>query len=376
LSLQTTTLPLLPGEDSGGGPGVVSPVVQPPPDNLVRGSVADVQRPGPHGAEPDRVDEPRAAKLPRRSGSLGERLSTLPAFFIVGAPRCGTTLLSTALSKNPQICFSRPKEPHFFGSLGNDIGRKGLETAYYQRHFRHLTDEHRVWGEGSVSYLYSREALEQILAAVPHARFIVHVRNPVDMVESYHRRMLFLLYEDREDLAEAWRLRERRRRGEVVPTRCPDPRLLDYGDIGRLGHYVEQLFATVGRERCMVVMFDDIARDPLAVYRQALAFVGAEYDGRTKFPRRNPTKGFKSRTLQGLFISPPGWVQQVARRIDLQSGWARHLNRMRKRFKRTNTVVVERLPLNPELREELRLHYASEVQRLGELLERDLSHWR
>ena len=40
-----------------------------------------------------------------------------PDFFLVGAPRCGTTSLSRYLAANPQVCFSRPKEPHYFALL-------------------------------------------------------------------------------------------------------------------------------------------------------------------------------------------------------------------------------------------------------------------
>jgi len=36
------------------------------------------------------------------------------SFFVIGAPKCGTTLLSTHLSEHPEISFSKPKEPHFF----------------------------------------------------------------------------------------------------------------------------------------------------------------------------------------------------------------------------------------------------------------------
>ena len=36
-----------------------------------------------------------------------------PEFFIIGAPKCGTTSLSIYLSQHPEVCFSEPKEPHF-----------------------------------------------------------------------------------------------------------------------------------------------------------------------------------------------------------------------------------------------------------------------
>ena len=51
------------------------------------------------GADPALVD------------GLLERLP--PSFYVVGAPRCGTTTLSRALAGHPDVSFARPKETHF-----------------------------------------------------------------------------------------------------------------------------------------------------------------------------------------------------------------------------------------------------------------------
>ena len=63
-------------------------------------------------------------------------------------------------------------------------------------------------GEGSVTYLYFPHVIDRILELNPIARFIVMLRNPMQMVPSFHARMLYLLEEDTEDFAEAWRLQE------------------------------------------------------------------------------------------------------------------------------------------------------------------------
>ena len=38
----------------------------------------------------------------------------LPDFFIVGAPKCGTTAISEYLRTHPRIFMCKPKEPHYF----------------------------------------------------------------------------------------------------------------------------------------------------------------------------------------------------------------------------------------------------------------------
>jgi hypothetical protein len=73
--------------------------------------------------------------------------------FLVGAPRCGTTAFSKALARNPQICFSKPKETHFFTRLPPDRSIGELKEIYLRMFFRHLHTEHKVIADGSVSYL-------------------------------------------------------------------------------------------------------------------------------------------------------------------------------------------------------------------------------
>src|SRR5579862_4386701 len=41
-------------------------------------------------------------------------MSIAPNFFIIGAPKSGTTALSQYLGTHPNVFFSRVKEPHFF----------------------------------------------------------------------------------------------------------------------------------------------------------------------------------------------------------------------------------------------------------------------
>ena len=202
-----------------------------------------------------------------------------PDFFVVGAPRCGTTSLCRFFAKNPQICFSRPKEPHYFAQLRSTPSPDELQRDYIERYFGHRHGAHRAVGEGSVSYLYAPEAIERIRHFNPEARFIVMVRNPMSMLPSYHLKMRFLLQEDKEDFATAWRLQEARARGENLPAHCLDPRTLMYGEVARYGAHIERLFEIAGRERTHVIVFDDFVADQLATYRRALEFLASTMTG-------------------------------------------------------------------------------------------------
>ncbi|MGD8643727.1 MAG: sulfotransferase [Chromatiales bacterium] len=297
-----------------------------------------------------------------------------PCFFVAGAPRCGTTAISKALSRNPRISFSKPKETHFLLDPPAGLSGDELRGLYLMRYHSELSGVHQAVGDGSVSYLYTPEALERALGFDPRARFVVMVRDPVAMLESYHARLLFMLDEDVTDFATAWALQERRAQGLDIPRRCRDPRLLMYGEAARHGAHVQRLYELAGRERCMVIVFDDWASDPRAVYQRVLAFLGVDDDGLTDFSSKRESAGFRSTFLQSIVMNPPRWLLRVVELSDTKR--LEKLKALRKRIKRFNKKAKPRPRLSEEMRAVVRAHFADDVELLSSLLGRDLRHWR
>jgi Sulfotransferase domain len=295
------------------------------------------------------------------------------SFFLVGAPRCGTTSLSQALKRHPQISFSKPKETHYLLLAPREFSDDELRALYISLHHRELGPQHQAIGDGSVSYLYAPEAIRQALRFDERARFVVMVRNPLDMLPSYHARMVYTLDENVTDFAQAWGLQSRRAAGQHVPKRCRDARLLQYGEVGRLGAHVERLFEVAGRDRCLAIVFDDFVSEPGAVYRKVLEFVGVGDDGRTNFRHKAENRGFASPWLQQFVMNPPPWAVRL---VDVANGaMIGRMKRVRRRLKNLNTVRRERPKLQDGMRETLRDHFADDVRKLSALLDRDLRHW-
>lgn len=317
----------------------------------------------------------------------GPACPPFPDFFLVGAQRCGTTTLSWCLKRHPQICFSKPKEPHYFARVPARVIETGQWREEYGRFFLHYREGHRSVGEGSPTYLAVPEALETILGINPRAKFIAMVRDPVEMVRSLHLRLLFILEEDAPELATAWRLQEARARGERLPRRCSDPRLLCYRELGSLGTQIERLYRIAGREQSLVLLLDDLVREPRKVYEQVLGFIGVDDDGRTEFPQRRSSHSYRSRMLQRILYKPPtsvmDWIDQsrVERLTKQEDGTATRSSRdararikfFHNRLRDWNTGPPP--PMNPQTRAMLREAFEPEVVRLSALLDRDLSHW-
>jgi len=310
-----------------------------------------------------------------------EALRYFPDFFLIGAPRCGTTAMSVYLGHNPQVCFSRPKEPHFFSLLRKLMPE--MEVQQYLDHCYHHYDpsRHRVLGEGSVSYLYDSDAIDEILRLNPQAKFIVMARNPVDLVYSYHRRMLALLDEDEEDFITAWRLQAIRARGKRIPKACRNPFLLQYAEIGQVGKYLEKLYRKVPKERSLVLIFDDFIQDPLATYQQVLEFIGIDYDGRTEFTPRASNRYPRFNWLERWLKRPPLRMASFVATLEHQRKRKKNnkrspIKRLRKWLLKKNSVYRPRPPIAAEIRAELLQTFASDIDKLGDLIGRDLSHWK
>ncbi|MFO1152907.1 MAG: sulfotransferase [Rhodospirillales bacterium] len=299
------------------------------------------------------------------------------SFFIVGAPRCGTTALSKILAAHPQVCFSRPKESHFF--VRDDLpplDQANLRTQFVEPFFPHLAPEHTTFGEGSVSSLYSPVAIERIRTFDPDARFIIMIRNPVDMVYSYHGRLLFLLDEDQRDFARAWALQDERAAGRALPKSCRDPRLLHYAEVATLAPHVERLFHIAGRDRCYVVVFDDLSSNAGAVYEALRGFLDLEMAPPVRLHQKNQHRTYKSRFLHQFLVNPPPFVIKALEAARVTPTTVRKRTKPLRRWLRSkNTQKEVRPPLSAEMRQELAAFFTPDVARLGQLIGRDLAHW-
>jgi hypothetical protein len=319
-----------------------------------------------------------AAPVPRPENS-GKRMEGFPDFFIVGAPRCGTTALCRYLARNPQICVSRPKEPHYFTRLTDLPTEEEVQSNYIERFFDHRTHAHRVVGEGSVSYLYLPAVIENILHHNPEARFVAIVRNPLAMLPSYHLRMQFLLQEDETDFEKAWHLQEARAHGENLPRYCVDPRLLMYRDVCSYGNQIEHLFRLTAPGQAHVIVFDDMLADMETEYRKVVKFLGVDYDGQTEFEARNKAQMYRWRWLQQLFFLP---LSRDLKKADILIRRKRKYNEDGSKKKgplkwltQLNSIPVKPQPLSPRMRAILVEQLRPDVEHLSRLLQRDVGFW-
>jgi len=294
-----------------------------------------------------------------------------PNFFLIGAPKSGTTALSEYLKGHPNIFFSPVKEPHFF-DLDNSKRLKLNGQTYLSLFAKADAERHIAVGEGSTGYLFSEVAVSEILKFNPKARFIVILRNPVELVQSWHAEMYFEGVENVADFATAWKLEPERRQGRSIPKTCWEPRKLFYSEWGKLGDQVERLFSVADRDQVKIILFDDFVTNTKAIYEDVLLFLGLPLDGRNEFQSVNENKTLRYPGLQRSLA----FTANHFRRIRVASGLKLGLGAgIIHRLLILNSKPASRQGPSPELSIELASFFRDDVQKLSKLVSRDLSHW-
>lgn len=300
-----------------------------------------------------------------------------PDFFIVGAPKSGTTAMNEYLSAHPDIYIPPQKEMHFFGA---DLRFSG---TFYRRDLPAYLDTFAAWngqkraGEASVWYLYSTQAAAEIKAFNPEASIIIMLREPVEMIYSLYYQFLWDGNEHLPSFEQALAAEDDRRAGKNITRTTYLTQGLLYRETAHYAGQVARYFEVFGRERVHVILYDDFAADVRACYQRTLAFLGVDPERiETDFAVVNANKYADSVAVRNILRDPI--VRRAARAVRpfLPRAVYNALQDAQTRFRRSNTRFEKRPPLNPDLRAALQREFAPEVERLGDLLGRDLSVWK
>jgi hypothetical protein len=290
-------------------------------------------------------------------------MSRLPNFFIVGAPKAGTTSLYHYLRQHPQVCMSAIKEPHFFAAeiREENIDRRlrggGIVAVWedYLRLFAHATNEPAL-GEASVCYLWSPTAPGRIAERIPGAKILVILRDPAGRAFSQYLHGVG-------NGAIRWTFREHIRRN----LNHRGARLCVHYPFLEFGLYSEQLgryFARFGRN-VWVGFHEDFKESPLEVYRDICRFLGVSQDFSPNMDRRYLEAQVPLLRAIGLLkrsglwqaaarVTPPGLRPLIRRALMRKPGTTR---------------------MDPADRRYLVDFYREDIRKLASLLNRDLDGW-
>jgi hypothetical protein len=298
-----------------------------------------------------------------------------PEFFIVGAPKCGTSALAHYLAAHPDIYVAR-KEMHFFGAdlhFGQQFYRRDLNAYLAEFDTRH---DQACAGEASVWYLFSRQAAAEIKAFNPDARIIILLREPAAMLYSLYYQFRSDGNEHLPTFAEALAAEDDRRAGRRLGRQTYLAQGLAYRAVVRYTEQVRRYFETFGRERVHVILYDELAANTAGTYRDTLRFLGADPAGiNLDFGVINGNKSVRSPALRAVLQDPLVRGTAIALFRRLPRPFSTVLQKCGTKLSDLNLRPEKRPPLAADLRLALSRELAPEVEQLSVLLGRDLSHW-
>jgi hypothetical protein len=296
----------------------------------------------------------------------------MPDFLLVGAPKTGTTALHVALAGHPELSMSTVKEPKYFLGDGPPppTGGPGDAKTYAEYVWRR-EDYEALWkhalpgqlrGESTTLYLLEPGAHRRIAAAVPQAKLIAVLRDPVDRAHSNWSHLRSHGLEPVGDFPRACMLGEQRAAEGWGP-------FWRYLEIGRYGAQLQHLYSLFPRQQVLVLLYRELREQPVETIDRVCAFLGVQTGLLTQLPSENVTAHVDDgrlnqalqRTLQGVEGVAPAPVGRAARAVGVKL-------LQREQRTRPALAVEERLLLLP--------HFSEDLTLLEEVTGRSFAHWR
>jgi hypothetical protein len=227
-------------------------------------------------------------RLFRRIGVATSQLRPLPDFLIIGAHRAGTTSLSRYLDQHPCVAARFPRAQDIKGVRyfdesyfrGIDWYRSHFPTAAYRTYLQRLHGSAAVVGDASAYYLFHPLAPERAARALPDAKVIVLLRDPIERAYSHWNRERRTGKEPLERFEDAIAAEADRLDGEVDRI-LADDRYYSYAHENfsylTQGLYLEPLRRWLERyrpEQVQIESSETFLRDPQTVYDRVLRLLG------------------------------------------------------------------------------------------------------
>jgi hypothetical protein len=325
-------------------------------------------------SDPTSQQETRAIDLARPTSFAG----TIPDFFVVGHPKCGTTALHQMLKGHREIFMPDSKEPWFFAEELHERtpprpqGTPRTLTQYAE--WFAAARPGQMVGDGTAYYLWSKTAAANIASVNPAARIVAILREPASFLRSLHLQLLEVYTEVEPDLERAMELEGERRKGKSVPRYTYFPQMLLYSEFVRYAEQLQRFYAVFPADQVKVLVYDDFRADNEGTVREVCRFLGVEDHGPVPTLEANSTVRPRSQRVNELVHAvsvgrgPVSHVVKGAIKAVTPEGARR---RALGTLKRRAVFAPAPAPDQAVMRR-LRVRYREEVVAASEFLGRDL----
>jgi hypothetical protein len=200
------------------------------------------------------------------------------------------------------------------------------------------------------------------------------LRNPVDMLHALHSNHVFNSNETIADFEQALNAEVDRKAGrQISPViRCPVEGLF-YSEVASYAQQVQRYYRFFGKEKVLVILFDDFINSTKEAYNDILRFLEIEDRYTTEFKIYNANKTIKSRFLKHVTINPPQWLKATGKVLFPHQSKKR--DQLMQLLWKINTKQADKPVIKEDLRLKLSNRFRTEIHDLSKVIDRDLSQW-
>ncbi len=297
---------------------------------------------------------------------------TLPNFFLIGAPRCGTSSLYDGIRQHPEIFMSPVKEPWYF-SIGvrtkpfqgpKDVDYNlYLSRPEYDDLFSGAKGE-KVIGEASTDYLYSESALNALRSEFPSAKLVAILRNPADRAYSQYVQHVSQLREPCPSFWDAVELEDDRKQRDWC-------HYWFYRGLGFYGQQLSRYLEFFSPDQIKIFLFEDLYSSPIQLYRELFEFLGvdASFQPSAGEHARNTSALPKSRRLHNA-LTKPSILRSLVRGVT-----PRRLRVTGLKWVGARRKTIKPPGITPDERSRLIEGYREDIELLESLIGRSLTGW-
>ena len=283
-------------------------------------------------------------------------------FFIVGAPKSGTTSLYHYLNEHPEISMSSQKEPDYFSDAdiqneGMYYGKNRIDTSKKYHSLFDDNSESKLKGEASVSYLFYKNVPQKIKSYNPEAKIIIMLRDPIDRAFSHYLMdyRLGLVSDTFEDIIDQKSVHK-------------NAKLFyqQYIELSEYANQVKRYLNVFDGKEILFIEYEDLKMDVLGIVKKTYLFLGVNQGYEPDVNKKHNTYTMPKNSIIRFMYS------FVILRNILSFFFPKNLvDRFRAALFKNNKKPV----LLYETRNRLRKLFTNDVNSLGEMLNKDFSRW-
>lgn len=286
-----------------------------------------------------------------------------PTFFIIGAAKAGTSSLWAMLKQHDQVFMPADKlnkEPAYFSNKGQQCLKEYLAL------FTGTTTKHKCIGEASTAYLTDINAARAIHSFNPESKIIISIRNPIDRAYSLYNWMVQEGYEWVSIFENALILEEKRK-FKRIPNFFEPEYYWNYMYFSS-GLYYEQIkrYINLFKKKVLIIEFEKMIKEPEDNFRVICNFLEIKQQ-RIQIKKENVSKQ----------VCCPHILFFLIKRFSIFSKRFKKISEKNHRDRLLQYIVSNKNPkkMDSNTRYFLRRKYENDINKLGKLIDLDLSSW-